>query len=75
MPGAPLSAGYFGAEFSALMRTVVNLPMTPHQMRHGQTSLLLDRHPNEIEVIAKAAGAGAAPWRARPAARWVSRSA
>ena len=53
VPGAPLSAGYFGAEFSALMRTVVNLPMTPHQMRHGQTSLLLDRHPNEIEVIAK----------------------
>ncbi|MCZ4262116.1 hypothetical protein O4G76_14820 [Limimaricola sp. G21655-S1] len=52
-PGAPLSADYFGAEFSALMRTVVNLPMTPHQMRHGQTSLLLDRHPNEIEVIAK----------------------
>jgi len=53
VPGAPLNADYFGAEFSALMRTVVNLPMTPHQMRHGQTSLLLDRHPNEIEVIAK----------------------
>ena len=35
------------------MRTVVNLPMTPHQMRHGQTSLLLDKYPNEIEVIAK----------------------
>ncbi|WPY96301.1 hypothetical protein T8T21_16130 (plasmid) [Limimaricola variabilis] len=53
VPGAPLNADYFGAEFSALMRSVVNLPMTPHQMRHGQTSLLLDRHPNEIEVIAK----------------------
>lgn len=53
VPGAPLSADYFGAEFAALMRTVVNLPMTPHQMRHGQTSLLLDKYPNEIEVIAK----------------------
>lgn len=53
VPGAPLNADYFGAEFSALMRTVVNLPMTPHQMRHGQTSLLLNRYPNEIEVIAK----------------------
>jgi hypothetical protein len=53
VPGAPLNADYFGAEFSALMRTVVNLPMTPHQMRHGQTSLLLDKYPNEIEVIAK----------------------
>ena len=53
VPGAPLGKDYFGAHFAALMRTVVNLPMTPHQMRHGQTSLLLDRHPNEIEVIAK----------------------
>ena len=35
------------------MRTVVDFPMTPHQMRHGQTSLLLDRYPTEIEVIAK----------------------
>lgn len=35
------------------MRTVVDLPMTPHQMRHGQTSLLLNAHPEEIEVIAK----------------------
>jgi hypothetical protein len=55
-PGAPLNTDYFGAEFAGLMRTVVNLPMTPHQMRHGQTSLLLDRHPNEIEVIAKRIG-------------------
>lgn len=53
VPGAHLNADFFGAEFAALMRTVVNLPMTPHQMRHGQTSLLLDRYPNEIEVIAK----------------------
>ncbi|WP_157772627.1 hypothetical protein [Pseudoponticoccus marisrubri] len=52
-PGAHLNPDFFGAEFAGLMRTVVNLPMTPHQMRHGQTSLLLDRHPNEIEVIAK----------------------
>ena len=53
VPGAPLNSDYFGAEFAGLMRTVVNLPMTPHQMRHGQTSLLLDKYPNEIEVIAK----------------------
>jgi hypothetical protein len=52
-PRAHLNADFFGAEFAGLMRTVINLPMTPHQMRHGQTSLLLDRHPNEIEVIAK----------------------
>ena len=52
-PGVHLNSDFFGAEFAGLMRTVVNLPMTPHQMRHGQTSLLLDRHPNEIEVIAK----------------------
>lgn len=48
-----LNTDYFGAEFASVMRTVVNLPMTPHQMRHGQTSLLLDAYPNEIEVIAK----------------------
>lgn len=52
-PGAHLNPDFFGAEFAGLMRTVVNLPMTPHQMRHGQTSLLLDRYPNEVEVIAK----------------------
>lgn len=51
--GAHLNASFFGAEFTGLMRTVATLPMTPHQMRHGQTSLLLDRYPNEIEVIAK----------------------
>ena len=51
--GAHLDPNYFRAHFAALMRMVVNLPMTPHQMRHGQTSLLLNRHPNEIEVIAK----------------------
>ncbi len=53
LPELHLNPGYFGAEFRRLMRTIVNLPMTPHQMRHGQTSLLLDRYPNEIEVIAK----------------------
>lgn len=62
-PGVPLNASYFGAEFAALMRTVVDLPMTPHQMRHGQTSLLLDKHPNEIEVIAKRIGDTAATLR------------
>ena len=51
--GAHLDPDFFGAEFAGLMRTVVNLPMTPHQMRHGRTSLLLDKHPNEVEVIAK----------------------
>lgn len=52
-PGAQLNSDFFGAEFAGLMRTVVDLPMTPHQMRHGQTSLLLNKYPNEIEVIAK----------------------
>ena len=51
--GKPLDPGYFGEKFSEFMRTTVNLPMTPHQMRHGQTSLLLNKHPEEIEVIAK----------------------
>ena len=53
LKGRHLNSDYFCNEFQKLMRTVVNLPMLPHQMRHGQTSLLLDRHPNEIEVIAK----------------------
>ncbi|GAA6202829.1 hypothetical protein [Aquicoccus sp. SU-CL01552] len=52
-PGSHLNPDFFGAEFAALMRTVGNLPMTPHQMRHGQTSLLLNTYPGEIEVIAK----------------------
>ncbi|WPZ31720.1 hypothetical protein T8A63_20565 (plasmid) [Sulfitobacter sp. OXR-159] len=52
-PGRSLNADFFAAHFSQVMRAVVGLPMTPHQMRHGQTSLLLDRYPNEIEVIAK----------------------
>ena len=51
--GAHLDEGYFGERFSELMRRVVDLPMSPHQMRHGQTSLLLNAHPEEIEVIAK----------------------
>ena len=38
------------------MRTHVGVPMTPHQMRHGQTSLLLNAHPNEVEVIAQRIG-------------------
>lgn len=54
--GMPLNADYFGAEFTGLMRTVANFPMTPHQMRHGQTSLLLNRYPNEVDVIAKRIG-------------------
>jgi len=53
LKGRHLNSDYFGAKFQRMMRTVVDLPMTPHQMRHGQTSLLLDRLPNEIEVIAK----------------------
>lgn len=52
-PWAPLNPDYFGAMFAGLMRTVVDLPMTPHQMRHGQTSLLLDKYPHEVDVIAK----------------------
>lgn len=52
-PGPHLNADYFAAKFAQLMRTVTDFPMTPHQMRHGQTSLLLDRYPTEIEVIAK----------------------
>lgn len=52
-PGVHLNANYFGAQFAGLMRTVVDFPMTPHQMRHGQTSLLLDKHPTEIAAIAK----------------------
>lgn len=50
---AHLDAGWFGEEFSNFMRIYVDLPMTPHQMRHGQTSLLLNEHPTEIEVIAQ----------------------
>lgn len=44
---------HFAEIFANHMRAVVDLPMTPHQMRHGQTSLLLNRHPNEIATIAK----------------------
>ncbi len=52
-PDRHLNPSAFGADFKALMRTVVDLPMTPHQMRHGQTSLLLNHHPQEVDVIAK----------------------
>jgi integrase len=48
-----MNRSYFGNVFADSMRSIVNLPMTPHQMRHGQTSLLLDKYPNEVEVIAK----------------------
>lgn len=51
-----ISKSYFAECFKTLMRSVVALPMRPHQMRHGQTSLLLDRHPNEVEVIASRIG-------------------
>lgn len=51
--GRHLDPNFFTAKFAQIMRTVVDFPMTPHQMRHGQTSLLLDKYPNEIEVIAK----------------------
>lgn len=51
--GKPMDPTRFGERFSEFMRTIVDLPMTPHQMRHGQTSLLLNAHPEEIEVIAK----------------------
>jgi site-specific recombinase XerD len=51
--GKPMEPSRFGAKFSEFMRTIVDLPMTPHQMRHGQTSLLLNAHPEEIQVIAK----------------------
>lgn len=51
--GRPMNPSWFGAQFADRMRMVVNLPMIPHKFRHGQTSLLLNAHPNEIEVIAK----------------------
>lgn len=62
-PGAHLDPGWFGEEFNNLMREVIDLPMTPHMMRHGQTSLLLHRHPDEIEVIAKRIGSHVATLR------------
>lgn len=54
--GVHLSAKFFADQFSNFMREIVNLPMTPHMMRHGQTSLLLHKHPTEVEVIAKRIG-------------------
>ncbi|NVK57815.1 MAG: hypothetical protein HWE26_19620 [Alteromonadaceae bacterium] len=51
-----MSEKHFRAGFKSRMRSIAGVPMNPHQMRHGQTSLLLDAHPNEIEVIAKRIG-------------------
>lgn len=51
-----LDEGRFGAMFSDHMRIIADLPMTPHQMRHGQVSLMLNAHPGEIEVIAQRIG-------------------
>ena len=51
-PTGRLSGGHFRDTFKSLMAKVVGLPMRPHQMRHGQTSLLLNKHPDMIEVIA-----------------------
>lgn len=51
-PGIPFAHQRFRAEFSNAMREIADLPMTPHQMRHGQESLLYHRFPEEIETIA-----------------------
>lgn len=53
VPDAHFDPGWFGEAFADFMRLHVDLPMTPHRMRHGQTSLLLNAHPTEVEVIAK----------------------
>ncbi|NOR31952.1 MAG: tyrosine-type recombinase/integrase [Sulfitobacter sp.] len=47
-----LSSGHFRSQFQSLMRRVANVPMSPHQMRHGQTSLLLNKYPEALEIIA-----------------------
>ena len=54
--GKPLSDKWFEAKFQEFMREIVHFPMTPHQFRHGQTSLLLHKHPEEILVIARRIG-------------------
>lgn len=51
-----MSNKHFRAGFKSRMRSIAGVPMKPHQMRHGQTSLLINRNPNEIEVIAKRIG-------------------
>lgn len=55
-PGAPVSDKWFREEFKAAMRSIVGLPACPHQFRHGQASLLLNKHPGEVVVIAKRTG-------------------
>ncbi|SNY90274.1 hypothetical protein SAMN04515647_0428 [Cohaesibacter sp. ES.047] len=52
----PMNESYFSTRFSLYTRTVLNLPMTPQQMRHGQASLLLRAHPDKIVVIAARLG-------------------
>ncbi|WP_114011633.1 site-specific integrase [Cohaesibacter intestini] len=52
----PMDESYFSERYSLYTRTVLNLPMTPQQMRHGQASLLLRAHPEKIVVIAKRLG-------------------
>lgn len=55
-PGAPVSDKWFRAEFCNASRSIVGLPMNPHQFRHGQASLLINKHPEELLVIAKRTG-------------------
>ncbi|MGC9419863.1 MAG: hypothetical protein ACP5EN_12915 [Rhodovulum sp.] len=55
-PGAPISDKWFRAEFCNVSRSIVGLPMNPHQFRHGQASLLINKHPEELLVIAKRTG-------------------
>nr|WP_321981191.1 hypothetical protein [uncultured Cohaesibacter sp.] len=52
----PMNETYFSERYSTYTRTVLNLPMTPQQMRHGQASLLLRAHPEKIVVIATRLG-------------------
>ncbi|WP_157967778.1 hypothetical protein [Cohaesibacter intestini] len=51
-----MSEGYFCEQFAKYTRSVLGLPMTPHQMRHGQVSLLLQRYPERILIIAHRIG-------------------
>lgn len=37
-------------------RDIVGLPMTPHQQRHGQASLLLNKYPDKELIIARRLG-------------------
>ena len=55
-PDGHVSNGHFRDTFKSLMANIADVPMTPHQMRHGQTSLLLNAHPDKVEVIAMRIG-------------------